>query len=141
MNNLLEKNKITIIELLILTLIWLIVFISPVVIQISDQEIDWKKVFDTWARLSSFLILSLLNHFVLYPLFFVKRRKYWYLILSVFTLFIFSSILHVIQQPLNRVNFSGLLELDPGLISSTMAVPASVPSLFHNSESFAPSVA
>lgn len=84
-----KKNTITLIEIAILFVIWVIIYISPVIFHFSNDRINWPTIFTNWKRLVPFFVLSLLNHFVLIPLFFFRDKKLWYIgsALSVIVLF------------------------------------------------------
>ena len=93
-----------IIELSIVLFIWIFVFLSPIIISDNRSELTWHKVWPFWQRFLPYLLLSLLNHFVLFPLVFVNRKKYWYLITSIITIFIFSLGIEKLSEPEQRVN-------------------------------------
>lgn len=97
-----KKGSIGIVELLILTVLWIIVFASPVLVQLLNDEVSWDKVFVNWSRLLPFFVLFFFNHFVLFPLIFVRFKKVWYLIGVALTLALFSIIM-VQLKPHNRV--------------------------------------
>lgn len=103
MNKLQKKDSLTIIEHSILVFIWGVVFIIPVLLQLNEPEIEWFRIKGNWIRLSPYLILSFLNHFVLFPLLFVKQRKYWYVAGACLTIITFTFVLSVIQKPAKRV--------------------------------------
>ncbi len=73
-----ENNSTRLIETLIVALIWLALFASPLIIWNGDRGLNWGVIFDAWLRLLPFLGLTLLNHFILVPfLFFRKMGRYF----------------------------------------------------------------
>jgi hypothetical protein len=94
-----EKNKITLIELSIFITIWVIVFGSPVLVQYSNETLDWDQVFKNWRRLSGFLMLSLVNHFILVPYLFFRKNKLSYIFAAFLLIAVFSLTLRRTHQP------------------------------------------
>lgn len=85
-----QKNteSTNLVELLVLGLIWLVIFASPVIILDGNGNVKWDMVFETWKRLFPFLVLSLLNHFILVPfLFFRNMTRYFAITLVIIVLF------------------------------------------------------
>jgi hypothetical protein len=58
-----ENTSTGLIEILIVAMIWLALFASPVIIWNGDRGLNWGVIFDAWLRLLPFLGLTLLNHF------------------------------------------------------------------------------
>lgn len=85
-----KKNESTnLVEVLILSFIWLIVFASPVIAWNGVDPINWVMIFDIWAKLLPFFLLSLLNHFVLIPFLFFRKMSRYFAVAGV-TIIIFS---------------------------------------------------
>lgn len=63
-------------------LIWLIVFLLPVVIVNYNGILNWNKVFNIWKRLMPFLGLFILNHYLLVPYLFFNNKRVAYFIVS-----------------------------------------------------------
>ncbi len=66
-------------EHLIVLGIWLVVFTIPLIILREYDYVNWTKVFRSWERIFPFLILFLVNHYILVPylLFRSKRIAYF----------------------------------------------------------------
>jgi two-component sensor histidine kinase len=92
-----ENESTNIIEILILVFIWLVVFASPVIVWNGNGGINWGTVFSTWIRLLPFLILSILNHFILVPFVFFRKRK-WYFAIAIVILMLFPFLNQRIQD-------------------------------------------
>jgi hypothetical protein len=73
-----KKLNIRIIELFIFIVIWMAVFSVPFFNQRTDNTINWEKLGIEWVRMISFLIIFLLNTYLLVPrlLFQKKYRSY-----------------------------------------------------------------
>jgi hypothetical protein len=87
-----ENESAYLAEILILAFIWLVVFASPVFVWNANGGVQWGIVYPTWIRLLPFLVLSLLNHFILVPfLFFRNRNRYFAAAAITLLLFSFSN--------------------------------------------------
>ncbi len=86
-------------ELFILIVLWLIVFINPVIVESGNENYDWGSVLDIWGRMLPFLILTIINHFVLLPYLFFKGQKKAYFALALIVLIAFSFLLSTIKNP------------------------------------------
>ncbi|MGQ8336819.1 sensor histidine kinase [Sunxiuqinia sp. A32] len=101
MQNQARSKSIHAAENLILIIFWLIIFSAPI---IFIDDFAWEKVFHDWQRLLPFLVLALANHFVLVPVFFLRKKKQWYFVLAFFTLVSFTFIMAEIRvkEPLGQ---------------------------------------
>ncbi len=61
-------------------LIWVMVFVSPIIAQNNNESTEWSPIIASWFRLSPFLIMSAVNHFLLVPQLFFKNRKALYML-------------------------------------------------------------
>ena len=84
-------------EALILAFIWLVIFASPIFLWYERQELRWEMVFSIWNDLLPFLGLSLLNHFILVPFLFFRRRNL-YFVVAMATLLLFTGVLWSIND-------------------------------------------
>lgn len=80
------------IETGILIFAWLAIFISPMLVSFArNNSIRWEPVFGLWRNMLPYLILSLINHYVLVPYFFFKKKGHYFIALLVLlALFAFS---------------------------------------------------
>lgn len=71
-------------ENLIYLIIWMILFIAPVLgfKYSSDTTIEWSEVFLSWKMLAPFFVLFLFNNYVFIP-FLLLRKKTWLYLLAV----------------------------------------------------------
>ncbi len=83
-------------EILIFVFIWLAIFFSPILIQNDYDNIRWQRVYGTWKQLAPFVVLSIINHFVLVPVFFFRKKKLWFFVSVVVLLVLFSFFLNTI---------------------------------------------
>lgn len=76
-----EKRNRTIkhIESIIFIFIWTVFFLSPLIVGNINGSFEWELLKNTWYRFLPFLVFSIINHFILIPYLFFKR-KLWYLI-------------------------------------------------------------
>jgi len=90
-------------ESILFGFVWLLFFLSPFFLQTGNSTFDWNRLFELWWRFSPFFIFSIINHFILIPHLFYKRKLYYFL--SVVTLLVILSLsLSVIHLPQNRNN-------------------------------------
>lgn len=85
------KRKQYILENLIYAVIWLIMFIIPLAGYSFEGSIHWNDVRKFWVRLLPFVILFLLNNYLLIPKFLFRKKYLLYiglLLLSILFLFI-----------------------------------------------------
>ena len=82
------------IEVAILVLIWLVVFLSPLIAQNNLNEIDWRGLRVRSIKLLPFLLLVLVNHFLLVPFLLLKKKRLWYFISLVIITITFSYTLY-----------------------------------------------
>ncbi|RNC66585.1 histidine kinase [Proteiniphilum sp. X52] len=85
------KQKQYILENLIYAFIWLVMFIIPLAGYSFEGTIHWDEVGKYWERLLPFVLLFLLNNYLLIPRLLFRRRHLLYsglLLLSILLLFI-----------------------------------------------------
>lgn len=85
-------------ESFIVILIWLAVIAAPLFIFQEDYTSNWDKVYAAWARLLPFMILFLINHFLLVPFLLFKRRKAGYFLAAFVLLLLFSSTMYLVNR-------------------------------------------
>lgn len=80
-------------EPLIVFTIWLLVFVAPILIFQNNDQVVWSDVLRSWLGVMPFLLLFLVNHFLLIPFLFFRNKKPLYFIaaLSLVLAFSFSS--------------------------------------------------
>lgn len=84
-----QKQPLQYAETGVLAFVWIIIFASPVLFQTNKSEINWSVVFNNWLSLAPFMLLMLVNHFLLVPFIFFRRNKFWYIIVGVVIGFLF----------------------------------------------------
>ena len=62
-------------EPVIIIVFWLVLFASPVILSDSDYGLAWNQVFRVWISYTPYLLLFLVNHFVLLPYLFFQNRR------------------------------------------------------------------
>ncbi|MDA3929365.1 MAG: histidine kinase [Prolixibacteraceae bacterium] len=98
-------KKIKYTETIIFTFIWVVFFISPIVMSNIIDEINWRQIFNVWLRLSPFLLITLINQFFLIPYLFYQRKLWYFLSTLVLLVFLGTSLLlYWKTNPINFVN-------------------------------------
>jgi hypothetical protein len=77
-----SKNirKFNLFEISLISLLWLLLFASPLLLGQSGGGIDWFHVFKVWKEHSVLLVLFLINRFVLLPYLFFRNRRALYMV-------------------------------------------------------------
>jgi len=78
--------NIKVIESIIFMVIWMVIFSVPFFRYRVNNIIDWDKIFLIWIQLFSFLIIFVLNAFILVPKFLFRKKYLSYLSLSLLTI-------------------------------------------------------
>lgn len=86
-------------ELLLIAVVWILVFASaPLYSYYTHLSIhkafDWQEVLSQWSNLSAFLLLFLLNHFILIPKFIASKRFLHYTFAIIIAMGIFVTFLN-----------------------------------------------
>ena len=85
------------IEILIYVLIWALVFAVPYFSERGPGHLNWNTMAGHWVNLSGYLIVFLVNVYVLVPRFLLKKR-YPYYFVSVFVLIIIGIAINLIAR-------------------------------------------
>ncbi len=81
-------------EKILLSIIWIMVLIAPVIIFQQSADFEWNAVFSNWIDILPFFILFLINHFLLIPYLLFKNKKLPYLFSAIALLVLFSIVLY-----------------------------------------------
>lgn len=68
------------IETTLFILLWMVILLSPLLNRGESDGIDWNQLQIHWTRMSPFLIISLVNHYLLVPFLFFRKKKMVYLV-------------------------------------------------------------
>ncbi|MFV0555450.1 MAG: sensor histidine kinase, partial [Mangrovibacterium sp.] len=82
----LEGARKSFLENLIYLVIWSIILIAPLFDRLSNETLNWSRVFAYWAWLVPFFALFLLNNFLLIPRLLLRKKTGLYLLVNVFLL-------------------------------------------------------
>lgn len=85
MNN---KNLFTYVEPLIILFLGVFLFLTPIFFGPSGSTIDWQHVVNVWLMLVPYVILYLLNRFILFPFLFLKKKRLLFLLSSILLILI-----------------------------------------------------
>ncbi len=96
-NNKSHKNYLKLFEPLIISFIWILLFVAPLLLGQFEDEINWDHVFKSWISYLPILLLFLLNRFVLLPKLFLGNMRLMYLI-SVSSLILFMTTLSYVNE-------------------------------------------
>jgi hypothetical protein len=77
-NRKVSKNLFNFFEPIMIVVFWLLLFLAPVVLSEFNDVFNWNHVFRVWISFIPYLIIFLINRYVLLPyLFFEKKRIYF----------------------------------------------------------------
>ena len=95
-----QNNKsLKFIEISIFILLWLVVLLSPLLMQETGRASVWEELMRHWLRMSPFVLLSIVNHFFLVPYLLFRKKELWYAMSIFVTILIFSFALNMISGP------------------------------------------
>jgi hypothetical protein len=109
--------NIRIIEIIVFVVIWTAVFAIPFFFHRIDNTVNWDRVYGEWIRMSSFLVLFLVNTLVLVPRFLYQKKYRSYILFALFTTIIMVGLTIAIRmllapgQPMSMPP----MELGPGM--------------------------
>lgn len=66
-------KKISVIEYTIITLLWMLIFIAPLLFG-NEFDRNWNAIYTVWIEYTFIFVLFVVNRFVLMPLFFFKEK-------------------------------------------------------------------
>ena len=98
-------NLFSFFEPLIIVVFWFVLFMSPVFFSYSEYGLNWNHIFRVWITFIPYLILFLLNRFVLLPYLFFKNRR---------LLFLGSVLLLILILAIGESQFRGKVFNHPG---------------------------
>jgi len=105
------------IEIIVFVVIWMAVFSMPFFFHRIDNTVNWGKVYGEWIRMSSFLVLFLLNTLVLVPRLLFQKKYRTYILLALFTTITVVGLtitLRMLLAPGQPINMPPM-ELGPGM--------------------------
>ena len=104
-------KKIKYTESFIFISIWLLFYLSPIIGNNNLNGIDWLPILTTWTRFLPFLIASFVNHYILFPFLFHKRKA-WYFVFAVLLIFgiaLTSRTMHRSRNTISRITRQEIL--------------------------------
>lgn len=75
-----KKNLFGLFEPIIITVFWLVLFMSPIFLSDSNYSLDWNHVLRIWISFIPYLLLFLVNRYVLLPYLFFQNRRLHFLV-------------------------------------------------------------
>lgn len=114
-NKLYTDKKILYSESLLFSVIWMVVFLIPVLIHRNKPEESSVLIFETWIAMVAYLLIFIINIYILIPGFLAKKQYLQYSLWVVAT----SSLLICTEMKMNE-NFrlKSVTEMPPMVISS-----------------------
>jgi hypothetical protein len=87
--------KTRILEPVILLVFWLLLFASPLILGYQQNDsINWRQVTRVWQSFIPYLLLFLVNRYVLLPFLFFNGKKWLFLILNLVLIFLLALFIH-----------------------------------------------
>lgn len=109
--------NIRIIELIVFVVIWMAIFSIPFFNQRLNNAVNWEKVSGEWIRIFSYLIIFVVNTFLLVPKFLFQKKYTAYIGLALFVTLLmigFSISLGMILAPSQPMGMPPM-DLGPGM--------------------------
>lgn len=73
-----KMKSIKSVQLILVTLIWVLIFAMPLLFGESEHGINWPNIVKIWKEYSLLMMIFLVNRFVLMPFLFLKGRRFYY---------------------------------------------------------------
>lgn len=89
-------------ELLIYVIIWLIVYLMPILLSQESGELNWNNIKQEWLRITPFFVVFLVHNSLVFPHLFASRKRIWYFISTFFLLLIISYLWVEINRQIQR---------------------------------------
>jgi hypothetical protein len=96
------KNNLKGVQILLVVLVWLLLFATPILFSGTTDEVEWDHIFKIWKEYSILLVIFLINRFVFMPYLFLKEKRIAYFI-SITAVILLSSIVMYLIQDLGRL--------------------------------------
>ena len=103
-----ELRKFDRIRMIIYLVIWILLFVFPILISFRSGDIIWNRVFSEWIRLIPFVLVFVLHHFLALPLLFSDKPRWTYFAVAAGILLVISWI-----SPNIRILNEFMFELSP----------------------------
>lgn len=101
MSNTNKKDLLRFLEPMITVIFWLLLFASPLFFGNSDDGIDWTHIIKVWIIFIPYLVLFLLNRFVLLPYLFFRSKRLLYFASCIVMILILSASVHLYETRFN----------------------------------------
>lgn len=111
------ERRQTILENLIYIIIWVILYLTPVLeYRYSQEDVSWTGIFKVWQIITPFFFLFLINNYLLVPLLLIRKRSWLYLLFTLITIgitYLFSPVRGIEKKMSeDRIYFERLKERD-----------------------------
>lgn len=97
------KNRIGQVQLLLISLVWIILLAMPVLSGESDNGVNWTHIFKIWQEYIVLFVLLLINRFLLMPKLFFQNKRILYFT-SLFIIIGFTTSVFYISEKLDQPN-------------------------------------
>ena len=89
-------------EPILVALLWVLLFASPIILDDSDYSLDWSHIFTAWLTFIPFFILFLINRFILLPHLFFKDRRPLFVVMVMVLIAVMSVVDYSFQSANNH---------------------------------------
>lgn len=96
------RNKINGIQLLLISLIWVLLFAIPLLFGESSRGFNWHHIFKIWQEYSFLFLIFLANRFLLMPYLFLKGKRIQYFLVISLLIFSLTSGVFVLEHHRKR---------------------------------------
>ena len=70
-----KNNLFSLFELLIISVFWILLFASPFLLGSNEHQIKWQQISKIWVSFIPYLLLFVINRFVLLPYLFLRNKR------------------------------------------------------------------
>lgn len=104
------QSKFGQVQLVLITLIWIILLAIPVLFGETDNGINWEHIFSIWQEYILLFVILLINRFILMPKLFFKDKRILYFA-SLFVIFAFTSSIFYFNGKINHPEINRQMDM------------------------------
>jgi len=89
-----KKNLLKVLEPLIITVFWLLLFASPLLLRQNEYNINWANIFNVWKSFIPYLVVFLFNRLILLPYLFFRNKQLLFFISNILLILMMAAGIH-----------------------------------------------
>ncbi|WP_346857645.1 histidine kinase [uncultured Draconibacterium sp.] len=110
-------------ESIIYIVLWMIILLMPVFIARTDEGIKWSRVQQEWIRFLPFVFVFLFHNYLLFPRFFLRKKRILYFALSIVLVLIAGYFADFVGNMFRQPPSMGLPPMEPHGLNEPFGKP------------------